>query len=103
MAESLGIIVTTDKHLDHIVGLTRAARDAGKEVRVFFTASAVKLCPDEKAQEIVKAGADVSLCEKTYTLFEQDKKHGKEINGMKFGSQDDNAENIGIVDKYVVF
>ncbi len=103
MGESLGIFVTTDKHLDHIVGLTKAARDAGKEVKVFFTAGAVKLCPEDKAQELVKAGAEVSLCELTYTKFGVDKEHGKEINGMLFGSQDDNAANIGIVDKYVVF
>ncbi len=103
MAESLGIVVTTEKHLDHIVGLTKAAKDAGKEVRVFFTAGAVKLCPTEEAQELVKAGADVALCRVTYELLELDKQHGTEINGMTFGSQDDNAEIIAAVDRYVVF
>jgi peroxiredoxin family protein len=103
MAESLGIIVATDKYLDHIVGLTKAARDAGKEVRVFFTAAGVKLVPDEKAQELVKAGANVTICDKTYTLFELDKAHGKDFEGMTFGSQDDNAENIDLVDRLVVF
>ena len=103
MAESLGIVVTTEKHLDHIVGLTKAARDGGKDVRIFFTAGAVKLCPTEEAQELVKAGADVSLCRVTYELLELDKQHGTEINGMTFGSQDDNAEIIAAVDRYVVF
>ncbi len=103
MADSLGIIVATPKYIDHIVGLTKAARDAGKEVRVFFTAAAVKLVPDEKAQELVKAGANVTICEKTYDIFELGNQHGKDFEGMTFGSQDDNAENIDIVDRLVVF
>jgi len=104
MAESLGIVVTTEKHLDHIVGLTKAAKDAGKEVRVFFTSSAVKLCLTEEAQELVKAGADdVALCRVTYEFLELDKQYGTEINGMTLGSQDENAENVDIVDRYVVF
>ncbi len=103
MADSLVIIVATDKYLDHIVGLTKAARDAGREVRVFFTAAGVKLVPDEKTAELVKAGADVSICEKTYNLFELDKAHGSEFEGMKFGNQDDNAENIDLADRLVVF
>ena len=103
MADSLGIIVATEKYLDHIVGLTKAARDAGKEVRVFFTAAGVKLAPDEKAQELVKAGANVTICDKTYLHFELDKAHGKDINGMLLGSQDDNAENLDMVDRVVVF
>lgn len=103
MADSLGIIVATDKYLDHIVGLTKAARDAGKEVRVFFTAAGVKLVPDEKAQELVSAGANVTVCDKTYTLFELDKTAGKDFEGMLFGSQDDNAENLDLVDRCVVF
>jgi len=99
----LGIFVTTDKHLDHVVGLTKAAREAGKEVRVFFTSVGVKLCPDEKAQEIVNAGATVALCDLTYTQLGVAKEHGKDLNGMTFGTQDNNAENIGQVDRYVVF
>ncbi len=103
MADSLGILVATDKYLDHIVGLTKAARDAGKEVRVFFTAAGVKLVPDAKAAELVSAGANVVVCDKTYIHFELDKTAGKDFEGMSFGSQDDNAENIEIADRLVVF
>jgi predicted peroxiredoxin len=103
MADSLGIIVATDKYLDHLVGLTKAARDAGKEVRIFFTAVGVRLAPTAEAQELVNAGAEVTLCEKTYTELGVDKEHGMEINGMSFGSQDDNAENLSLVDRCVVF
>jgi predicted peroxiredoxin len=103
MADKLGILVSSDKHLDHIVGLTKAAIDKGKEVHVFFTGEGVKLCPDPKAQELVKAGAKVSLCDKTYQGLGLNKEHGDQIEGMEHGSQDNNADIIEEVDRYVVF
>ena len=36
MAEKLGILVSSDKHLEYVVNLTTAAHDKGKEVEIFF-------------------------------------------------------------------
>ena len=33
MADTLGILVTSDKHLDYVIGLTCAARKKGKSVQ----------------------------------------------------------------------
>ena len=43
MTESLGILVSTDKHLDHVVNLAKAAHEKGKLVNVFFTGNGVRL------------------------------------------------------------
>jgi hypothetical protein len=37
MAESLGILVSSDKHLDYVAKFTSAAHKKGKAVRIFFT------------------------------------------------------------------
>ena len=35
--EILGIFVPTDKHIDHLIGIARAAKRAGKALCIFFT------------------------------------------------------------------
>ncbi len=99
MAEKLGILVSSAKHLDHVIGLTKAAIAKGKEVEVFFTGPGAKLCPNPNAQELVSAGAKVMLCDKTFQHFEL----GDNIEGMEHGSQDENADMIEESDRYVVF
>ena len=43
MAEKLGILVSSDKHLDYVINLTTAAEEKGKEVEIFFTGKGVLL------------------------------------------------------------
>ena len=43
MAETLRIMVSSDKHLDYVINLTRAAHEKGKEVQIFFTGKGVLL------------------------------------------------------------
>ena len=43
MAAKLGIFVTSDRHLHHIVGLAGASHRAQKEVIIFFTHKGVAL------------------------------------------------------------
>ena len=37
MAESIGICVSTQNNLHHVIGLSIAAKKAGKQVEIFFT------------------------------------------------------------------
>lgn len=99
----LGIFVCSDRHLDHMVGIAKAAIGKGNEVQIFFTGPGVKLSPDPEVQGLVEAGAKVKLCDLTYKKFELDKQYGEELAGIKHGGQHDNAEMIGEVDRYVVF
>ena len=61
--ESLGILAPTTKHIDHLIGVTRAAKKAGKEVYIFLTHDGVLATQDVRYQELANIGPDViSLC-----------------------------------------
>lgn len=102
----LGIFVCTDKHMQDVLGLVKAAIAKGHEVRVFFTGPGVKLVPTPEAQELVKAGAegavDVAMCHHSFEVLGLDKEH-EVPEGIKKSSQDYNAEMLNWADRYVVF
>lgn len=65
--ETLGILVPTKKNLDHLIGVARAAKKAGKNLCIFLTHEAVLLTQDPKYQELADiVGPDeadlISLC-----------------------------------------
>ena len=101
MAEKLGILVTSDRHFDHVVGVAEAAKRAGKEVTIFFTGEGVLLTsrPDfGRLPEIAK----VDLCEVSYHA------NGLEgdvpgLNFKNFATQAKNAEMIEDSDRFLVF
>lgn len=70
MAEKLGIFVPTNKYLDHVIGVTRAAKKAGKEVIIFFTHDGVLLTQDPKFKELADLQPDkMSLCNVRWEEF----------------------------------
>jgi predicted peroxiredoxin len=102
IAEKLGILVCTDKYLDHVLGVTKAAKEAGKEVKIFFTANAVFLTQDPEFSELLKH-AEVSICDKTYKGFDLHETYKEKIEGVEHVAQEKNSEIAEEVDKYVVF
>jgi predicted peroxiredoxin len=101
MADRLGILVTSDRHFGHVVGLVEAAAKAGKEVSVFFTGEAVKLSKNPDFGRLPKV-AKVDLCEVSYQA------NGLEgdvagLNFKNFATQAKNAEMIEDSDRYLVF
>jgi len=57
--ERLGLLVTTDKFLDQVIGIAKAAIDAGHPVSIFFMDEGVRLLKDPRLQDF--QGADVSM------------------------------------------
>jgi len=101
MAEILGILVSSDRHLDYVIELTNAARVKGKDVRIFFTGNGVRLTQTPEFQELV-GKAKISLCD---VSFKAQILEG-EVPGLEpkdFASQERNAEMIEKSDRYVVF
>ena len=47
MAQKLGVLVSSEEHLDHLIGICKAAHQAGKEVEVFLTNTAPRLTQEE--------------------------------------------------------
>jgi hypothetical protein len=68
MADKLGIFVSSDQHLAHLVGIARAASQAGKEVTVFLTNRGVLLTQDPRFGEL-EGLAQVSLCNVNFEAF----------------------------------
>lgn len=104
MSESLGILVTSDRHLDYVINLTDAAHKKGKRVEIFFTGHGVKLCLTRGFQKLV-GKAKLSVCD---VSFRSNGFHGREDDvlgvGFKdFATQARNAQMAASCDRYVVF
>ena len=111
MSGTLGICVATKSRMDHVIGLARAARKAGKEVQVFFTGEGVLLTKDPRFRELLdvaKSGSakphgQVTCCEVSYMA--QGLTAGKATSGMRdkdFVTQGKNAEMVEECERYVV-
>jgi sulfur relay (sulfurtransferase) complex TusBCD TusD component (DsrE family) len=94
-----------------VVGLARAARKAGKEVRVFFTGEGVQLTKDPRFPELLdvarsgssRPAGQVTCCEVSYMAAGLT--DGKASSGLKdkeFVTQGWNAEMVEECERYVV-
>jgi hypothetical protein len=104
MADSLGILVNTDKYLDYVVNLTRAAHLKGKNIHIFFTGKGVltTLKPDFKK---LVGKAKLAIC---HVSFRSHGLHGREgdvpgVGFRDFATQAKNAEMVALMDRYVIF
>lgn len=101
MADKLGILVGTDKHLDKVLCLTDAAHEKGKEIQIFFTGAGVLLTQSPEFAKLV-GKAKLSVCDVSF--------RGLGLSGdvpgvgfKDFATQARNAEMINSCDRYVVF
>jgi hypothetical protein len=104
MADTLGILVSSKKHLDAVVELVKAAHAKGKETQVFFTGSAVFLTLEPAFAEL-EGKAKLWVCD---VSFRTNGLHGREddvpgVDYKGFATQGRNAEMLAEVDRYVVF
>lgn len=102
MARQLGILVSSDQHLDKVIDLCKAAREKGDiEVTIFFTHLGTKLTQDSRFGEL-EGLATMSLCN---VGFES---HGltPPVQGIAegdFATQARHGELIEESDRYLVF
>lgn len=97
----LGIVVTSDRHLEHIVGLARAASQKGHDVSIFAMDKGTRLLGDTEFTRLCSEDNVVmSLCQ-----------HSAEENGVNtegiskeivLGSQFNNAMMNNEADRVVV-
>lgn len=64
----LGIFVTSNQNMTHILGITRAAVRADKKVMVFFTFKSVHLTKSPEFYELTQLCAveDIAICSDSY-------------------------------------
>ncbi len=62
--EILGILVPTDNYIDHLIGVARAAKKAGKALCIFLTHDGVRITQNPKYQELAEIVSpdEISLC-----------------------------------------
>lgn len=101
MADRLGILVTSDRHWEHVLGVTEAGARAGKKVSVFLTGEGVRLTRFGEFARLT-AAAQVDLCEVSF--------RAQGLTGVvpgltfkNFATQAKNAEMIEDSDRYLVF
>ncbi len=110
MKETLGICVATKNRMEHVVGLARAARAAGKEVRIFFTGEGVHLTKDPRFGELLdvaRAGSSqphgqVTVCEVSYMACGYQEKATSGLRDKDFVTQGRNAEMVEECQRYIV-
>ena len=102
--DSLVILVSTDKYLDHVIKLTTAAHAKGKRVSVFFTGKGVLLAVKPEVKQITDI-AKVSICDAS---FRANGLHGRECEVPGVGLEDfvpqaKNAEMLAVAQRHLVF
>jgi predicted peroxiredoxin len=100
MASMLGILITKYENLEHISGVTRAARKAGHPVQIFMTDEGVKFTRDPKFLELLKVdGVEIAVCDHSCERLCLNEK----TEGINYGSQYNNAGMMHDSQRIVVF
>jgi peroxiredoxin family protein len=97
----LGIHVNTDRHLDRLVGIVRAAVAAGHEVSVFTMAEGCRLLEDRRFTELCTVpNVTMSFCDLNATQMAVRKEGIPEE--IVCGSQYHNVIMVGWADRVIV-
>ena len=101
MAKSLGILVSSNQHLDKIIKVCKAAKNKNVDVTIFFTHLGTLLTQDSRFGEL-QGLASMSLCKVAFeSLGLKPPVHG--IGEKDFATQARHAEVIEGCDRYMVF
>ena len=100
MNDKLGILVSSDRYIDHLIGITNAAHRAGKKVTIFLTNRAVLLTKNERFTEL-EGICHVSLCSLCFESFKVDKPVPV-VNDKDFATQMRSVVIMKDCDRYIV-
>jgi len=100
MGDKLGIFVSSDKHIEHLIGITKAAGRAGKQVTVFLTNRGVLLPHDPRFVEM-EGLCEISLCSLCLEAFKVPRPVPV-VKERNFATQARNVQMIEDCDRYIV-
>ena len=101
MKKTLGIYVTSDRHLEKLMLLCKAAKKKGVAVKVFFTHEGTRLCTDPQMEELAGI-VDAALCKVGFES-QQLKASRAVLDSKAYSSQSWHAEMIYDCDRYLTF
>jgi hypothetical protein len=104
MTDTLGILVSSDKHMAYVVNLTRAAHEKGKDITIFFTGNGVKLTMTPAFRQLV-GKAKLTVCDVSFRAhgFQGREEEVPGVGFKDFATQARNAEMVAQSDRYLIF
>ncbi len=106
--EILGILVPTNKHIDHLIGIARAAKKAGKALCIFLTHEGVWISQNPRYQELAEIVSsdendEISLCNVSWEgIGLKDQPIPSGMDPKDLASQSRHCELIEKCDRYMV-
>ena len=102
MAKSLGIFVTNDQNMKHVMGVTKAAVAKGSKVKVFFSWKGTLLAKTPEFPELCKI-AEVSICADSYKKMGYDPQNDipDGLTEKQMSTQSQHGEMISNYDCYM--
>ena len=101
MTGTLGILVTSDRHMDYVISLTETAFKKGKEIKIFFTGRAVRLIESVNFKRL-KGKANIAICDFSYRSLGL-KVPVRDNDPDIFETQAKHAEIFKDCERYIVF
>ena len=104
MADRLGILVSSDRHLDYVVHITKAAHAKGKEISLFFTGRGVLLTLAPRFGELV-GKARLAVCDISFREYGLPDRMEEIpcVERVEFATQAKHAQILSESDRYLVF
>ena len=99
---NLGIFVTSPKNMAHVMGIAKAAKAKGNDVKVFFTWKGTLLARDPQFPELCKI-ADVNICADSYKKmgFDPENDIPEGLNEKQMSTQAKHGYIIDDCEKYI--
>ena len=99
---NLGIFVTNTKNMAHVMGITKAAKAKGNDVKVFFTWKGTLLAKDPQFPELCTI-AEVAICADSYKKMGYDPQNDipEGLNEKQMSTQAKHGYIIDDCEKYM--
>ena len=102
MSKSLGIFVTNPDYMNHVMGIAKAAKAKGSNVKIFFTWTGTHLTKDPQFPELCNIADDVSICLDSYRKMGYDQNDVPEgLSADKMATQTQHGMIIEDYDCYI--
>ncbi len=101
MNQRLGLTVTTDTAMSHLLGLARANHAAGHAADIFLTGDGVHLTRDARFAELLEVSR-VGVCEVSFLARGYQQRQVPQLDDKDFVTQARNAEMVEDCDRFLV-
>ena len=99
---NFGIFVTNSKNMAHVMGVTKAAKAKGNDVKIFFTWKGTLLAKDPQFPELCNI-AEVAICADSYKKmgYDPEKDIPEGLNEKQMSTQAKHGYLIDDCEKYI--